>query len=92
MINGEEEEGEQFLEVKGGDNNVIMVEKERVEEYRLSINTLADSQARNTIRIGGNCRDLIILIDSGSTHRFIDGQVVKKIRTTIKKKKTLCWQ
>jgi hypothetical protein len=43
MINGEEEEGEQFLEVKGGDNNVIMVEKERVEEYRLSINTLADS-------------------------------------------------
>jgi hypothetical protein len=43
MINGEEEEGEQFLEVKKGDNNVIMVEKEQVEEYRLSLNALADS-------------------------------------------------
>ena len=55
IINGEEEEGEQFLEVKKGDNNVIMVEKEQVEEYRLSLNALADSQAHNTIRIGGNC-------------------------------------
>jgi hypothetical protein len=43
MINGEEEEGEQFLEVKKEDNNVIMVEKEQVEEYRLSLNALADS-------------------------------------------------
>jgi len=43
MINGEGEEREEFLEVKEEDNNVMMVEKEQVEEYRLSLNTLADS-------------------------------------------------
>jgi len=42
MINGEEEE-EEFLEVKEGDNNVIIVEKEQIEEYMLSLNALANS-------------------------------------------------
>ena len=44
MINREKEEGEEFLEVKEGDNNVIMIKKkEQVEEYRLSLNALANS-------------------------------------------------
>jgi len=41
----------------------------------------------NTIRIKGSCqnKNLIILIDSCSTHSFIDEHVVKEIKTAIKR-------
>ena len=56
-----------------------------VLEYGLSLNALVESYAHNTIRIKENChgRSLIVLINSESTHSFIDIKVMEEIKVTI---------
>jgi hypothetical protein len=53
-----------------------------MKKYGSSLNALAKSYAHNTIRIKRSCqkRNMIILIDSGSTHNFIDIKLVKEIK------------
>jgi len=69
----EEEEDEEVREL---DETIQDECKERrlIDEFGLSLNALVENDTYNTIRIKGNCqgRDLIILIDSRSTHIFID--------------------
>jgi hypothetical protein len=65
----------------------MIIEGEKVNEYGMSLNILVESYANNTIRILGCSmgRSLIILIDSESTHYFIDELVVNKIKVVIRK-------
>ena len=60
---------------------------EQVDEYGLSLNALADNDTYNTIRIKGNCQgqNLIILIDSGSTHSFINKATIQALKATTSK-------
>ena len=90
MIEGieEEEEGE----VKEFNETVPeeCTERRPIDEFGLSLNALAENDTYNTIRIKGNCqgRDLIILIDSGSTHSFIDEATITELNVS-KSKTTL---
>jgi hypothetical protein len=65
----------------------MIIEGEKVNEYGMSLNILVESYANNTIRTLGCSmgRSLIILIDSESTHYFIDELVVNKIKVVIRK-------
>jgi hypothetical protein len=65
----------------------MIIEGEKVNEYGMSLNILVESYANNTIRILGCSMgmSLIILIDSESTHYFIDDLVVNKIKVMIRK-------
>ena len=67
MIEGQEDE--EFMDTATRNNSTEMAPDSKIEEYGLSFNVLADNYAHNTIRIKGSYqgRDLIILIDSGST-------------------------
>lgn len=71
------------MEAITGRNNEI--DAEDIEEYGLSLNALAKSYAYNIIRIKGSYlgRKLVILIDSGSTHNFINKCVVKEVKTMV---------
>ena len=90
MIEGieEEEEGEikEFNETLPEE----CTERRPIDEFGLSLNALAENDTYNTIRIKGNCqgRDLIILIDSGSTHSFIDEATITELNVS-KSKTTL---
>jgi hypothetical protein len=80
MIEGQEEE--EFMDAATGNNSAELAPDSKIEEYGLSLNALADNYAHNTIRIRGSYqgRDLIILIDSGSTHSFIDASVARELQ------------
>ena len=79
-------EKEEFLEAEEEDGVDVMKDI-RNEEYGMSLNAFADCYAYNTIQIRGCCqgRDLIILIDSGSTHSFIDEKVIKDSKLSLLK-------
>ena len=83
MIEGREEE--EFMDAAIGNNSTEMAPDSKIEEYGLSLNALADNYAHNTIRIKGSYqgRDLIILIDSGSTHSFIDANVAGELQLPV---------
>ena len=83
MIEGRGDEKEEFLEAEEED----VMKDIRNEEYGMSLNAFADCYAYSTILIRGCCqgRDLIILIDSGSTHSFIDEKVIKGLKAVIVK-------
>jgi hypothetical protein len=53
--------------------------------YGLSLNALVESYTHNTIMIKESCqgRSLIVLINSESTHSFIDIKVIEEIKVTI---------
>jgi len=53
----------------------------------MSLNALADNDTYNTIRIKGDCQgqNLIILINSGSTHSFINESTIKALNATTSK-------
>jgi len=53
----------------------------------MSLNVLADNDTYNTIRIKGDCQgqNLIILINSGSTHSFINESTIKALNATTSK-------
>jgi len=87
IINGANEEGDEFLEVKKGNGNEIIANKHQKDEYDLSLNTFVDSCAHNTIRIKKNYqnKNLLILVDNNSTRNFIDKYVVNEIINTIEK-------
>jgi hypothetical protein len=90
MIEGvEEEEDEGIKELEGTVQNECK-EMSPIDEFGLSLNALAENDTYNTIRIKGNYRgrDLIILIDSGSTHNFIDESTISELNGS-KSKTTL---
>jgi hypothetical protein len=86
-MNGANEEGDEFLEVKKGNGNEIIANKHQKDEYDLSLNTFVDSCAHNTIRIKKNYqnKNLLILVDNNSTRNFRDKYVVNEIINTIEK-------
>lgn len=86
MIEGRGVEKEEFLEAEEEDGVDVMKDI-RNEEYGMSLNAFADCYAYNTIQIRGCCqgRDLIILIDSRSTHSYIDEKVIKGLKVVIVK-------
>jgi len=51
IMNGANEEGDAFLEVKEGNGNKIIANEHQEDEYDLSLNTFVDSCAHNTMRI-----------------------------------------
>lgn len=86
-MNGANEEGDEFLEVKEGNGNEIIANEHQEDEYDLSLNTFVDSCAHNTIRIKKNYqnKNLLILVDNNSTRNFRDKYVVNEIINTIEK-------
>jgi hypothetical protein len=64
---------------------VKTVEEDGIEENGLSLNATAENYVDNTIRIKGSCQgeELIILIDSESTHSFIDEKVMLRIKVAM---------
>ncbi|KAF7124493.1 hypothetical protein RHSIM_Rhsim12G0205800 [Rhododendron simsii] len=60
--------------------------QEQNEELQISINALTGSTSYRTMRIQGNVKKklIIILIDSGSTHNFLNLEVIKRagVQTT----------
>ena len=83
-VEGEDDEriGEFGDNVQGEDKG-----NDQVDEYGMSLNVLADSDTYNTIRIKGNCQgqNLVILIDSGSTHSFINKGKIKVLNAPTSK-------
>ena len=63
---------------------MIINEKWIVKEYRLSLNALGESYAHNAIRIKRSYQEknMIILINNGSTRNVIDIKLVKEIKVT----------
>jgi hypothetical protein len=87
MIKGVEDKGIKELEGAVQDE---CKEISPIDEFGLSLNALIENDTYNTIRIKGNCRerDLIILINSGSTHNFIDESIITELNA-VKSKTTL---
>jgi hypothetical protein len=86
MIEGVDEEGKEFMDVKIENNNGNIMKDKKVEQYGLSLNALVDIYAHNTIRIKGSYQGkelVIILIDSRSTHSFINEYVINVVKVTI---------
>jgi hypothetical protein len=54
MIEGVDEEGKEFMDVKIENNNGNIMKDKKVEQYGLSLNALVDIYAHNTIRIKGS--------------------------------------
>ena len=79
MIEGHEEE--EFLDVATENITKELTPDNKIEEYGLSLNALADNYANNTIRIRCSYqgKELVILIDSGSTHSFIDENIAGEL-------------
>lgn len=84
MIEGNEDEDEEFRDAKIGNNNESITKNNKIE-FNLSLNVFIDSYAHNTIRIreSWQIKELIIVIDSESTYNFIDKQVIKKVKASI---------
>lgn len=53
-----------------------------MEESQLSIRVVSGSLAHSIIRIKGvvHIKEMVILVDSRSTHSFVDARVVKDVR------------
>lgn len=85
MIDGNEEED--FLDVEA--KNIIedLMTNKKIKEYSLSLNALADNYIYYTIRIRGSYhgRELVILIDIGSTHNFIDEHIAGELQIFIER-------
>lgn len=65
----------------------MLNEGKKIEEYSMSLNSLDESYANNTIRTLGcyQGKNLIILIDSESINNFIDELVIEEIKTVVRK-------
>lgn len=61
------------------------MEEDGIEENGLSLNDTAENYVDNTIRKKGSCQgeELILLIDSESTHSFIDEKVMLRIKVAM---------
>jgi len=79
MIEGHEEE--EFMDAAIENNVTELALDNKIKEYGLSLKALADNYAHTTIRIRGSYqgKELIILIESGSTHSFINANVVGEL-------------
>lgn len=81
-LDGEQEDQElEQLQDEGEEES-----QEQNEELQISINALTGSTSYRTMRIQGNFKKklIIILIDSGSTHNFLNQEVIKRagVQTT----------
>lgn len=58
---------------------------EKLEAATLSVHAMEGIQGTNTIRLTGKQqnRKLLILVDSGSTHSFLDARVAKELKVLI---------
>ncbi|XP_073268339.1 uncharacterized protein [Populus alba] len=90
MIEGVEEEDDKEVKEFNDTLQEECTERRPIDEFGLSLNALAKNDTYNTIRIKGNCqgRDLIFLIDNGSTHSFIDETTITELNVS-KSKTTL---
>ncbi|KAI8559421.1 hypothetical protein RHMOL_Rhmol04G0172600 [Rhododendron molle] len=70
-----EDEEDEFLEAQQE-----LVQDDIHEEFQISVHALSGVQSYRTMRVKGfiNEVDVSILIDSGSTHNFLDPGVAKK--------------
>jgi len=86
MIEGVDEESEEFMDVKIENTNGNIIKDKKVEKYGLLLNALVDIYAHNTIRIKESYqgKEFVILIDSGSTHNFINEYVINVVKVAIK--------
>ncbi|KAF2299094.1 hypothetical protein GH714_030581 [Hevea brasiliensis] len=70
---------------EGGDDeeNMLDCEEELVtgQELQLSINAMRGKPGAHTMCVAGTCgkRSLQILIDTGSTHNFLDSHIARKV-------------
>ncbi|XP_021980610.1 uncharacterized protein LOC110876760 [Helianthus annuus] len=62
------------------------VPEDEEEEHQISIHALTGIPSYSTMRVQGTrgTRQLHILIDSGSTHNFLDSRVAKKLQCEVK--------
>lgn len=68
------------------ENGVVTVTSDQGDKPQLSVNALSGASAYQTMRVSGlhNKRLLQILIDSGSTHNFLDLELAKKLGCKLK--------
>ncbi|WJZ85545.1 hypothetical protein VitviT2T_005072 [Vitis vinifera] len=71
-------------EEDSGDGIGDIEEKEDNDELEISLHAMAGSPAPQTMQIHGviNQQSLIVLIDSGSTHNFIEERLAEKLGLT----------
>ena len=73
------------MDATTGNNSIDITPDSKIKEYGLSLNALANNYAHNTIRIRGSYqgRDLIILIESGSTYNFLNASVAGELQLPV---------
>lgn len=57
-------------------------QEEEAGEVGMSVHALSGENQHETIKIAGN-KTLVVLIDTGSTHSFIDFQVAKEVKASL---------
>lgn len=77
---GEEEEIRDEIDNSKVEEEIEM-ERPDGENFQISLQTLTDTVADNTIKVQGLVKKQVItiLIDSGSTHNFIDPNTIKRL-------------
>ena len=77
-----------WLEEDSGDGIGDIEEKEDKDELEISLHAMAGSPAPQTMQIHGviNQQSLVVLIDSGSTHNFIEERLAEKLGLTCNRK------
>lgn len=62
-----------------------------MKPHMISLHALNGSEGHNTMRISTHVNqvEVIILVDSGSTHNFIDANVVKRLNLPVELTPTL---
>lgn len=89
MVEGIEELVEADAHVVGGEGQPIMEEEVDVENKEdnpnISLHAITSLVTSKTMRIKGrlNIQELVILIDSGSTHNFVDPAMVRRAQIPI---------
>jgi 5S rRNA maturation endonuclease (ribonuclease M5) len=66
----------------------MIAKDDKIKEYGFFLNAPINSYANTINRIKGcyQWKNIIILIDGGSTHSFINAQVLEEVNEIIKKK------
>ncbi|XP_070022199.1 uncharacterized protein [Nicotiana sylvestris] len=72
---------EEALEAALHQEETVIIPEEEIVDKAISLNALSGTEVPNTIKLRGEAKknSLIILLDSGSTHSFLDMEAAKKI-------------
>lgn len=72
---------EEELEEMVNDDDILELQEEQVLDEAISLNALSGTVVPNTIKLGGESKKnkITVLLDSSSTHNFLDLEIAKRI-------------